>query len=302
MRKRLTIADMKKMKQEKKPISMVTAYDYPSAKLSEEAGIDVILVGDSLGNVVLGYDTTIPVTLEDMIYHTRAVARAATQTFIVTDMPFMTYGIGRESTLRNAARIMQEGGAHALKLEGGTEIAAEVAALVSAGIPVMGHIGLTPQSVHQLSGYKVQKEAGKLMEAAKAIEEAGAFAIVLEMVTEPIAEEIANQLSIPVIGIGAGRKCDGQVLVYHDILQYASPYFHKKFVKTYADIGTTIRDAIASYVQDVKSEAFPAESNVFGAKPESVEHLYGGAQSGSAGVKPSNREESSSRDFVQNHS
>ncbi|MFD1955698.1 3-methyl-2-oxobutanoate hydroxymethyltransferase [Paenibacillus thailandensis] len=305
MRKRLTIADLKKMKQEKNRISMLTAYDYPAAKLAEEAGIDIILVGDSLGNVVLGYDTTIPVTLEDMIYHTRAVARGAVHTFIVTDMPFMTYGIGRESTLRNAARIMQEGGAHALKLEGGTEIAAEVSALVKAGIPVMGHIGLTPQSVHQLSGYKVQREARKLMEDAKALEEAGAFAVVLEMVTEPIAESITKELSIPVIGIGAGRSCDGQVLVYHDILQYSSPYISKKFVKTYADIGTTIRDAIESYVHDVKTEAFPAESNVFGAaKQETTEHLYGGGRSsdGEAKAKDESEKEAASRDFVQNYS
>lgn len=280
MRKRLTITNMKKMKQERNAISVVTAYDYPSAKLAEEAGIDAILVGDSLGNVVLGYDTTIPVTIDDIIYHTRAVARGANQTFIVADMPFMTYGIGRESTLRNAARIMQEGGAHAVKLEGGVDIASDVAALVKAGIPVMGHIGLTPQSVHQLGGYKVQgkleKEAEQLIKDAKALEEAGAFSIVLELVTEPLAREISEALTIPTIGIGAGRGCDGQVLVYHDILQYASPYFEKKMVKTYADIGTTIRNAIQSYVDDVKTGAFPAEEHVFGAQPESINTLYGG--------------------------
>jgi 3-methyl-2-oxobutanoate hydroxymethyltransferase len=281
MRKRLTITNLKKMKQDRNAISVLTAYDYPSAKLAEEAGIDVILVGDSLGNVVLGYDTTIPVTIDDIVYHTRAVARGAQQTFIVADMPFMTYGIGRESTLRNAAKIMQEGGAQAVKLEGGADIASDVAALVKAGIPVMGHIGLTPQSVHQLGGYKVQgkldSEAERLINDAKALEEAGAFSIVLELVTEPLATMISDVLKIPVIGIGAGRGCDGQVLVYHDILQYSSPYFEKKFVKTYADIGTTIRNAIQSYVEDVKSGAFPEEKHVFSAQPAPIQNLYGGA-------------------------
>jgi 3-methyl-2-oxobutanoate hydroxymethyltransferase len=281
MRKRLTITNLKKMKQERNAISVLTAYDYPSAKLAEEAGIAVIRVGDSLGNVVLGYDPTSPVTIDDIVYHTRAVARGAQQTFIVADMPFMTYGIGRESTLRNAAKIMQEGGAQAVKLEGGADIASDVAALVKAGIPVMGHIGLTPQSVHQLGGYKVQgkldSEAERLVNDAKALEEAGAFSIVLELVTEPLATMISDVLKIPVIGIGAGRGCDGQVLVYHDILQYSSPYFEKKFVKTYADIGTTIRNAIQSYVEDVKSGAFPEEKHVFSAQPAPIQNLYGGA-------------------------
>jgi len=283
MKKRLSITAMRKMKQERNAISVITAYDYPSAKLAEEAGIDVILVGDSLGNVVLGYDTTIPVTIDDIVYHTRAVARGANHTFIVADMPFMTYGIGRESTLRNAARIMQEGGAQAVKLEGGEEIASDVEALVKAGIPVMGHIGLTPQSVHQLGGYKVQgkldKEAERLVKDALALERAGAFAIVVELVTEPLAELISKSLSIPTIGIGGGRYCDGQVLVYHDMLQYASPYISKKFVKTYADIGATVRSAIQSYVADVKSGAYPAEEHAFlPAAPASVsdnQPLYG---------------------------
>lgn len=283
MRKRLTITAMKKMKQERNAISVLTAYDYPSAKLAEEAGIDVILVGDSLGNVVLGYETTIPVTIDDIVYHTRAAARGAGHTFIVADMPFMTYGVGRETTLRNAARIMQEGGAQAVKLEGGEEIASDVEALVKAGIPVMGHIGLTPQSVHQLGGYKVQgkldQEAERLIRDAKALEQAGAFSIVLELVTEPLAAAISEALSIPTIGIGAGRGCDGQVLVFHDILQYSSPYISKKFVKTYADIGTTIRDAIGSYVQDVKSKSFPAEEHAFLGAANVVQPLYGGSDS-----------------------
>ncbi|MBW7458750.1 3-methyl-2-oxobutanoate hydroxymethyltransferase [Paenibacillus sepulcri] len=291
MKQPLTITKLKKMKQSGEPISVLTAYDYPSAKLAEEAGIDVILVGDSLGNVVLGYDTTIPVTLDDMVYHSRAVARGAQNTFIVTDLPFMTYRLGSETTLRNAARLLQEGYAHAIKMEGGADIAEEVAACVRAGIPVMGHIGLTPQSVHQLGGYKVQgklpKEAQQLIDDAKALEAAGAFAIVLELVTEQLAEAISEALTIPTIGIGAGRGCDGQVLVYHDILQYASPYREKRFVKTYADLGTTVRNAIGKYVADVKSRAFPQQEHVFLSEQEPLKHLYGSNSSDleSAGKK-----------------
>lgn len=296
MRKRLTIHSLLKMKQERNAISVLTAYDYPSAKLAEEAGIDVILVGDSLGNVVLGYETTIPVTVDDIVYHTRSVARAAGNTFIVADMPFLSYGASREATLLNAAKIMQQGGAQALKLEGGAEIAADVHALVQAGIPVMGHLGLTPQSVHQLGGYKVQgkteKDAQKLMEDALALEKAGAFSIVLELVTEPVAEAISKALTIPTIGIGAGRACDGQVLVYHDLLQYASPYFEKKFVKTYADIGSTIRGAIESYVGDVKSGQFPAEEHVFQPNSAAPAALYGGTKEASADKPQSVAEES----------
>ncbi|QHW30154.1 3-methyl-2-oxobutanoate hydroxymethyltransferase [Paenibacillus rhizovicinus] len=288
MKQPLTITKLKKMKQNGEPISMLTAYDYPAAKLAEEAEIDIILVGDSLGNVVLGYDTTIPVTLDDMVYHSRMVARGATNTFIVTDMPFMTYHLGKETTLRNAARIMQEGHAHAVKLEGGAEIAEEVAALVRAGIPVMGHIGLTPQSVHQLGGYRVQgkleKEAQRLIDDAKALEAAGAFSIVLELVTEPLAEAITSALSIPTIGIGAGRGCDGQVLVYHDILQYASPYHEKRMVKTYADIGTTIRNAISAYVSDVKTREFPQQEHAFPMEPELLQRLYGSGGESQASV------------------
>ncbi len=280
MRKRLGIHALRKMKNEGNPISMVTAYDYPSAILAEEAGIDILLVGDSLGNVVLGYETTLPVTLDDIVYHTRAVARGASGTMIVADMPFMTYGASREHTLLNAARIMREGGAQAVKLEGGEEISAEVKALVRAGIPVMGHIGLTPQSVHQLGGYRVQgkteEDAARLLQDAIELEKAGAFAIVLELVTEQVAAQITKKLSIPVIGIGAGRYCDGQVLVFHDLLQYSSPYFEKKFVKTYADIGTTIRGAIEGFVQDVKTRAFPAEEHVFQPDSRGPERLYGG--------------------------
>jgi len=284
MRQALTVTRMKKMKQEGEAISVLTAYDYPSARLAEEAGIDVILVGDSLGNVVLGYDTTIPVTLDDMVYHTRAVARGASQTFIVADMPFMTYRLGKETTMKNAARLLQEGGAHAVKLEGGADLAEEIDALVRSGIPVMGHIGLTPQSVHTIGGYKVQgkqdEAVRKLIEDAKALEQAGVFALVLELVTEPAAAAITEALSIPTIGIGAGASCDGQVLVYHDLLQYASPYREKKFVKTYANIGSTIRSAIGSYVSDVKSRAFPEPKHGFPGAADAAVPLYGSGGSG----------------------
>jgi 3-methyl-2-oxobutanoate hydroxymethyltransferase len=267
MKQALTLPRLKAMKIKKKPIVMLTAYDYPSAMLSEEAGVDVILVGDSLGNVVLGYDTTVPVRLEDMIYHTRAVVRGAPNTLIVTDMPFATYRLGAEATLRNAARIMQEGGAQAVKLEGGAELADEIRLLISAGIPVMGHIGLTPQSVHQIGGYKIQgknsAEAEKLLQDAKALEQAGAFAIVLELVTEELAAAVTHSIGIPTIGIGAGRGTDGQVLVYHDLLQYGSGIRDKKMVKSYANIGDTIRDAITQYVDEVKSKAFPEEKHSF---------------------------------------
>ncbi len=267
MKKKLTVSKIATMKDEGTPISVLTAYDFPSAKFAEDAGIDIILVGDSLGNVVLGYDTTIPVTIEDIIYHSRAVARGATNTFIVADMPFLTYGADRSTTLRNAAQIMQQGGVQALKLEGGIHIAADVKALTDAGVPVMGHIGLTPQAVHQIGGYKIQgkdeTDIERLVQDAVALQEAGAFSIVLELVTEPAVEAIKQKVSIPLIGIGAGRGCDGQVLVYHDLIQYADPYYPKKFVKTYANVGQTIKEAIASFITDVKSKAFPAQEHSF---------------------------------------
>ncbi|MEK5061254.1 3-methyl-2-oxobutanoate hydroxymethyltransferase [Paenibacillus sp. FSL H7-0326] len=281
-KKPLNIVKMKKMKENKEPITMLTAYDYPSAVLAEEAGVDMILVGDSLGNAVLGYNSTIPVTIDDMVYHSRAVARGAQSTFIVTDMPFMTYHGGIDESLKGVRRIMQEGHAHAVKLEGGAEIADTVRAVVKAGVPVLGHIGLTPQSVNQIGGFRVQgkdaADAKRLLEDAKALEEAGAFAIVLELVTEEVAEAISNELSIPTIGIGAGRGTDGQVLVFNDVLQYASPYMPKRFVKTYADVGTIIRDSIGNYVQDVKNKSFPAEEHVFTAEDGVVESLYGSSK------------------------
>lgn len=283
MKQPLTLPRFKKMKAQGDPIAFVTAYDYPSARLVEEAGADVILVGDSLGNVVLGYETTVPVTLDDMVYHTRAVVRGAPGTMIVTDMPFATYRLGPADTLRNAARIMQEGGAHAVKVEGGAELSDEIRTLTAAGIPVLGHIGLTPQSVHQIGGYKVQgkqeKEAEKLLQDAIALEQAGAFGIVLELVTEELAAEVTRAINIPTIGIGAGRGCDGQVLVYHDILRYGSDIRDKRFVKSYADIGEIIRHALGEYVHEVKDKSFPSEQHVFKAREEvsTTAKLYGGS-------------------------
>ncbi|MFC4302874.1 3-methyl-2-oxobutanoate hydroxymethyltransferase [Cohnella boryungensis] len=275
MKQALTTPRLKAMKSQGKPIAMLTAYDYPSAMLAEEAGVDAILVGDSLGNVVLGYDTTVPVKLEDMIYHTRAVVRGAPGTMVVTDMPFATYRLGPEATLRNAARLMQEGGAHAVKLEGGAELVDEIRLLASAGIPVLGHIGLTPQMVHQIGGYKVQgkssEQAERLLQDAKALEQAGAFGIVLELVTEELAAAVTHSIGIPTIGIGAGRGCDGQVLVYHDLLKYGSGIRDKKMVKSYANIGDTVREAIAQYVDEVKTKAFPEEKHAFTLKQDSAE-------------------------------
>ncbi len=278
-RKMLSTLDLRKMKEQSEPIAMVTAYDYPSAKLACEAGADIILVGDSLGMVVLGYDSTIPVTLGDMVHHTKAVTRASSgQCFTVADMPFATYHGSIDQTIRNAAELMQAGGAMAIKLEGGQEIAHTIQACVQAGMPVMGHIGLTPQAVNTLGGYRVQgrtpESAKKLIEDAKALEEAGVFAIVLEMVPEELAALITKKLKVPTIGIGAGRGCDGQVLVFHDLLQYASP-LAPRFVKAYANAGDVIRDGIKQYVSEVKQKQFPAEHHVFHMDPEVLKPLGG---------------------------
>lgn len=275
----LSIIKMKKMKEAQEPLAMITAYDYPSAALAEQADVDLILVGDSLGNVVLGYDSTLPVTIDDMVYHSRAVRRGAPNTFIVADMPFMTYHSSISETMRDVRRLMQEGHANAVKMEGGTEITQMVEACVKAGVPVLGHIGLTPQSVHQIGGYRVQgktaEDAERLLEDALALERAGAFGVVLELVTDQVAAYISERLSIPTIGIGAGSRCDGQVLVFHDVLRYSPDYREKRFVKTYADVGTLIRDGIGAYVAEVKQRAFPAPEHTFEATEDVVENLYG---------------------------
>ncbi len=271
--------DFIKMKQSNEKIVMLTAYDYPSAKLAEEGKVDVILVGDSLGMVVLGYDSTVSVTMEEMIHHTKAVKRGARDTFIVTDMPFLTYHLSLSETLKNAGRIMQEAGAHAVKLEGADEVVEKIAAITKAGIPVCSHLGLTPQSVGVLGGYKVQgkdaRAARKLIDDAKKCEEAGAFMIVLECIPKQLAEEVAKSLSIPVIGIGAGVEVDGQVLVYHDILGYGVDRV-AKFVKQYHSLNPFILESIQSYAADVKNKQFPDDQHSFTMKEEELKGLYGG--------------------------
>ncbi|UED72674.1 3-methyl-2-oxobutanoate hydroxymethyltransferase [Brevibacillus sp. DP1.3A] len=274
----ITTSSIRKKKETRTPITMVTAYDYPSAKLVDEAGADMILVGDSLGMVVLGYDSTIPVTMEDMLHHTKAVTRGAKRAFVVTDLPFLSYHGTVEEAVKNAGRLMQEGLAKAVKMEGGRELAPIITRCVQAGIPVVGHIGLTPQSVHQLGGYKVQgrdlEAAKKLLDEALAIQEAGAFAIVLECVPEEVAGMIADKLDIAVIGIGAGATCDGQVLVFHDMVGYASD-ITPKFVKRYANIGETIREAVETYNNEVEARSFPGPEHVFHASEETIKELYG---------------------------
>jgi 3-methyl-2-oxobutanoate hydroxymethyltransferase len=271
--------DFIQMKQNNEKIVMLTAYDYPSAKLAEEGKVDVILVGDSLGMVVLGYDSTIPVTLEEMIHHTKAVKRGAKDTFIVVDMPFLTYHMSITETLKNAGRLMQEAGAHAVKLEGADDVLEKIAAITKAGIPVCAHLGLTPQSVGVLGGYKVQgkdaKAAKKLLDDAKKCEEAGAFAIVLECVPKQLAEEVAKSLAIPVIGIGAGVEVDGQVLVFHDILGYGVDRV-AKFVKQYHSLNPFILESIQSYAAEVKNKQFPDDQHSFTMKEEELKGLYGG--------------------------
>ncbi|MGF9905069.1 3-methyl-2-oxobutanoate hydroxymethyltransferase [Brevibacillus porteri] len=274
----VTTSSIRKKKETRTPITMVTAYDYPSAKLVDEAGADMILVGDSLGMVVLGYDSTIPVTMEDMLHHTKAVTRGAKRAFVVADLPFLSYHGTVEEAVKNAGRLMQEGLAKAVKMEGGRELVPIITRCVQAGIPVVGHIGLTPQSVHQLGGYKVQgrdlEAAKKLLDEALAIQEAGAFAIVLECVPEEVAGMIADKLDIAVIGIGAGATCDGQVLVFHDMVGYASD-ITPKFVKRYANIGETIREAVETYNKEVEARSFPGPEHVFHASEETIKELYG---------------------------
>ena len=268
-----------KMKAEKEKIVMLTAYDYPSALLAEEAGVDMILVGDSLGMVVLGYESTIPVTVDDMIHHTKAVKRGAKNTFTVTDMPFMSYHLSIDETLKNAMRIMQEGQADAVKVEGADDVLYKIVALTQAGVPVVAHLGLTPQSVGVLGGYKVQgrdaEAARKLIEDAKKCEESGAIALVLECVPYQVAGDIANQLSIPVIGIGAGNETDGHVLVYHDVISYGVNRV-PKFVKTYGQVGKQIVSSLSEYVTEVKNASFPDREHSFTMKEEEMATLYGG--------------------------
>jgi len=263
---RVSITQIRGMKQKGERIAMLTAYDYATAKLIDEAGIPLILVGDSLGMVVLGYESTIPVTMDEMIHHTKAVVRGTTRALVVGDMPFMTYQVSVDDALRNAARFIQEGGAQAVKLEGGENVAETVKRVVSSGIPVMGHIGLTPQSIHQLGGFKVvgktTEAAIRLMNDAKALDEAGVFAIVLECVPKPLSKLITEKVSVPTIGIGAGKYCDGQVQVISDLLGLYTD-FVPKHAKQFARLFEIIKSATADYIAEVQTGAFPTEKQSY---------------------------------------
>lgn len=272
-----TVATFKKMKNEGTKISMLTAYDYSTAKLVDEAGINSILVGDSLGMVMLGYEDTLSVTMEDMIHHTAAVARGAKNALVVGDMPFMSYEVSVEQAVINAGRLMKEGRANAVKLEGGVRVAEQIKAITKAGIPVCAHIGLTPQSVNAFGGFKVQgktaEAAQQMVEDALAVQEAGAFAVVLECVPAKLAAIISEKLDIPTIGIGAGAGCDGQVLVYQDMLALFSD-FKPKFVKHFSNIGPQMTAAFKAYDEEVKSGTFPSEEHTFKIDEEALEKLY----------------------------
>ncbi|MBN1313569.1 MAG: 3-methyl-2-oxobutanoate hydroxymethyltransferase [Anaerolineae bacterium] len=269
---KITLHNLQARKERGEKISMLTAYDYPTALLLDQAGIDMILVGDSLGMVVHGLDTTLPVTVDMMVMHTQAVRRGIKHAFLVSDMPFMSYQISTEKAMRNAARLLAEGGADAVKLEGGRHMAPTIRDLVEVGIAVQGHIGLTPQSVSALGGFKTQGRtidaAQKLLDDARALEEAGAFSIVLEAIPAQLAELITQSISIPTIGIGAGAGCDGQVLVTHDLLGLFDR-FTPKFVKRYAEIGKAMQAAFEAYRDDVQSSTFPGEEHSF-AMPDAV--------------------------------
>ncbi len=265
-RKKVRVVDFPKMKADGQRIVMVTAYDYPTAMLADEAGVDSILVGDSYGMVVLGYDNTIPVTLDEMLPVARAVKRGASHPLLIGDLPFMTFQVSREEAVRNAGRFIQQGGMEAVKIEGGREIAPTAKAIVDAGIPVLGHIGVTPQTATLQGGYLVHgrtADAGeRMLSDARALEDAGVFGIVLEMVAEETAKLITENVSVPTIGIGAGRYVDGQVLVMHDILGLY-PKFVPKFAKRYADLATSVRDAVREYTREVRDGTFPEPQHVF---------------------------------------
>lgn len=272
-----TVVTFKESKERNEKLTMLTAYDYSTAKLIDSCGINGILVGDSLGMVCLGYEDTLSVTMEDMIHHTKAVSRGCTNTLIVADMPFMSYQTSTYDAVVNAGRLIKEGRAHAIKLEGGVEVFNQIQAIVNSSIPVMAHIGLTPQSVNAFGGFKVQGRdelaAKKLIEDALAVEDAGAFAVVLEGVPSKLASLITKKLTIPTIGIGAGASCDGQVLVYQDMLGMFSD-FTPKFVKKYENIGEKMKNAFSNYIDEVKTEVFPSEEHSFKINEDIIEKLY----------------------------
>lgn len=272
-----TVVTFKKAKEEGKKLTMLTAYDYSFAKLMDEAGVNSILVGDSVGMVCLGYEDTLSVTMEDMIHHTAAVARGAKNALVIGDMPFMSYQTSVYDAVVNAGRLIKEGHAQAVKLEGGFEVTEQIRAIVKASIPVVAHIGLTPQSVNAFGGFKVQGKseaaAQKLLDEARAVEEAGAFAVVLECVPAKLAERISKEISIPTIGIGAGAGCDGQVLVYQDMLGLFSD-FTPKFVKKFANVGEVVKGAFEGYIKEVQEGTFPAAEHTFKIDDEVLDKLY----------------------------
>lgn len=275
-RKKVTIAELLQKKRSSQKITMMTAYDYPTGRLVDEAGIDMILVGDSLAMVMLGHDSTVPVTMDEMIHHSKAVVRGAKHSFIVGDMPFMSYQVSLEKAVENAGRFIKEAGCDSVKLEGGSEMAPVVKAIVRAGIPVCGHIGLTPQTATMLSGFKVQGKdaegARHLLQSAKDIEEAGAFMIVMEAVPDLLASRITTELKIPTIGIGAGKDCDGQVLVYHDLVGLFER-FTPKFVKRYINLSPMIREALVLYKSEVENGTFPGPEHTFTMRREEAEKI-----------------------------
>jgi len=275
-RQKITISYLQKKMDEGKKITMMTAYDYPTASLVDQAEMDTILVGDSLGMVVLGYESTVPVTMEEMLHHCKAVCRGAKQSFVIGDMPFMSYQVSVEKAVENAGRFIKEAGCEGVKLEGGSEMAHVVKAIVDAGIPVCAHIGLTPQTATKLSGFKVQgkdaESARELVNSAKDLEEAGAFMIVLECIPDQVASRITNELNIATIGIGAGKYCDGQVLVYHDLVGLFER-FTPKMVKQYVNLAPQIREALIQYREEVEKGIFPGPEHSFTMKVEEAEKM-----------------------------
>lgn len=272
-----TVLTFKEAKNQGKKLSMLTAYDYSMAKIIDESGVDGILIGDSLGMVIKGEEDTLSVTMDEVIYHTKAVKKGAKNALIVSDMPFLSYHVSIEQAVLNAGRLIKEGGANAVKLEGGANVAAQIKAIVDAQIPVMGHLGLTPQSVNAFGGFKVQGKdesaAKKLIEDAVLLEKAGVFSIVLEGIPAKVAELITNSVSIPTIGIGAGKNCDGQILVYQDMLGMFNDFI-PKFVKQYANIGEVMKEAISSYVSEVQDGIFPEEKHTFKIDENELQKLY----------------------------
>jgi 3-methyl-2-oxobutanoate hydroxymethyltransferase len=275
-RKKVTIAELQEKKQKGQKITMVTAYDYPTASILDQVGIDTVLVGDSGGMVVLGYESTVPVTMDEMIHLSRAAARGIRSSFLIADMPFLSYQVSDEKAIENAGRFIKEAGCDAVKLEGGSEFASTVRAIVRAGIPVCAHIGLTPQTATMLSGFKVQgkdaESARRLIQSAKDLEEAGAFMIVFECIPDSLAARITEELKIPTIGIGAGKDCDGQVLVYHDVVGLFER-FTPKFVKQYINLAPMIKEAIAQYKADVETGAFPGPEHSFAMNKKEAEKI-----------------------------